>query len=109
MLQGWSEQLGDGAIQTAMDSGPPKMRRRFTAVPTAYTVALMLSNAQVDTLTSFWRDTLAMGSLKFDWKDPRSGAAATFSFAKTGQSSAPKIEAADVGVFKASFSLIKWP
>lgn len=109
LIEGFSEQLGDGTIQTNTDTGPPKFRRRFTAVPKMFALKLRLTSAQVDTLEAFWQNTLACGSLKFDWVNPRDQSAATFSFMKNGSSSAPTIAANDAGVYTASFSLIQWP
>jgi hypothetical protein len=44
-----------------------------------------LTDAQLDTLLSFHDTTLALGSLAFDWVDPRDGSAAEFRFLEPPQ------------------------
>jgi hypothetical protein len=65
-----------------METGPAKMRRRFTAVPETVTLPPMeLTSAQLATLKTFKKTTLSdVGP--FDWIDFRTGTAATYRFLK---------------------------
>ena len=74
------EQPPNVTIETAMDAGPPKMRRRFTAGDRIVQGALALTRTQRATLDTFFMDTLAGGSLSFDWIHPITGAPATMRF-----------------------------
>lgn len=66
---------------TSMETGAPKRRRRFSAVPETFACTLVLTQAQVSTLKQFVQNTLA-DVLPFDWKDFRDGTVATYVFAK---------------------------
>lgn len=81
---GLDEQPPDVMLETQMDAGPPKARRRFTAGfrPIKGTVEVTIT--QRNTLDDFFVNTLAGGTLPFDWKHPTTGAAATFRFVKNG-------------------------
>lgn len=68
-----SGQLQRGSVRTQMDAGPAYTRARFTAAPRPYSGSLMMTGDQLATFDSFWRDTLKMGSLPFEWYDPRNG------------------------------------
>lgn len=104
---GFKESYAQGAIVTAMDAGPPKMRRRFTAVPKNFDVSLTMDSDQVDTLQAFWKDTCAMGAIKFDWVEFRAPATPkTYSFIPGKE---PQISAQDSEIFSVSFSLLQWP
>lgn len=76
----YSEEDADGLVRTQMDAGPEFRRRRFTAVPTRITTSLLLTDTQTDTLLTFYRDTLAGGSLPFDWDHPRTEASVSMRF-----------------------------
>lgn len=79
---GYAEKPGDNTIETPVDAGPAKVRRRFTADVRRFTVALKMSAAQCDTFEAFWRDDLLQGALPFDWVHPRTRAATTYLFRK---------------------------
>lgn len=70
-------------IETAVESGAPKRRRRFTACEQAFTCTLKLTQAQYATLEDFYLNTLAQ-VLPFDWTDFRTGVTATYCFTKDG-------------------------
>lgn len=66
---------------TSMETGAPKRRRRFSAVPETFTCQVILTQAQVATLKQFVEVTLAdVGP--FDWKDFRTNEAATYVLSK---------------------------
>lgn len=68
------------ALRTQMDAGPAKLRRRFTAGARDFSLQLRLVAAQVATLDNFFINTLAGGTLPFDWLHPRTSAAVQFRF-----------------------------
>ncbi|NMW23859.1 hypothetical protein HFP05_05465 [Rhodanobacter denitrificans] len=76
----------NNVIETGMETGSPKRRRRFTAVEIAFTCTLKLSKTQLATLETFYYTTLAQ-VLPFDWTDFRTGSTATYCFTKDGYTS----------------------
>ena len=80
LAQGLQERVPDTLIRTSMEAGPPKVRRRYTAGIRLFEMQLRLAASQVDTLDAFFEETLAGGSLPFDWEHPRTGAAVAFRF-----------------------------
>lgn len=66
-------------VTTNMETGAPKMRRRFTAVPETLACSLVLNAAQCAALSTFVATTL-QDVLPFDWKDWRTQGAATYVF-----------------------------
>ena len=83
----FDETFADTSIETAMETGPPKKRSRFTAGVQPVAGRQLLTKAQVATLKTFYDSTTKFGSLSFDWVHPRTGSAATLRFA-----SPPKIQ-----------------
>lgn len=97
--------LVEPVITTQMETGAPKRRRRFTAVPEAFTCTLVLTKAQLATLNTFVCTTL-QDVLPFDWKDFRDGSAATYVFQKRpGQN----LAAAGANLWKVPLELMKVP
>lgn len=95
----------DPAIRTPMDLGPPKIRSRYTSIPTKIEgVVGMLTSTDVDNLIAFWQNTCAEGSLNFTWVHPRTGATTTYMWLKF-----PAItNLGDAGtIFQAAVSLLK--
>jgi hypothetical protein len=85
-----------------MDTGPAKIRRRFTKSLRRFDISMMMTAAQVTTFETFWNDTLKGGSLPFDWLHPRTRVAATLRF----RLPAPRIETMGSGAQNlVSFSL----
>lgn len=70
---GYQESLPDTTIRTQMDVGPPKMRRRSTSAPRLISGTLRLEGSRLDLFEAFYIDTLAGGSLPFNWVSPRTG------------------------------------
>ena len=73
--------LVEPVITTQMETGAPKRRRRFTAVPETFNCTLILTREQIAILQTFVITTLK-DVLPFDWKDFRSGTPATYVFQK---------------------------
>jgi hypothetical protein len=77
---GATEQPPDIVIESAVDAGPPKARRRYTAGFRIVGGSLALTHAQRATLDAFFVDTLEGGALPFDWIHPMTSEPATFRF-----------------------------
>lgn len=80
--QGYSEQLEDQTIESTVEAGLAKVRRRFTAPVRRFQVSLQMDAAQAAIFEAFFLDTLQGGSLPFEWRHPRTGAATRFRFRK---------------------------
>lgn len=79
---GYSEKPGDNTIETPVDAGPAKQRRRYTAKVRRFSVTMRFTPAERLIFENFHRDDLADGSLPFDWVHPLTQAPATFIFRK---------------------------
>ena len=67
----YSYEPGSGVIRTAMDAGPPKVRRRFTAVYNIHRGAMVMSRTQFTTYFQPFIDvTIGGGALAFDFPNP---------------------------------------
>lgn len=93
-------------IETAMEGGPAKIRRRYTAVELPFACSLKLSAAQLATLEAFYYTTLQQ-VLPFDWTDFRTSAAATYRFGKDGYTAS--YIAGQVGRWQVSMKLWRKP
>jgi len=80
LVNGYSEQMPKMGLRSSMDAGPAKQRRRFTAAVIPIGVRMALTNAQVETLVTFWDTTTSGGVLSFTWLHPRTGSAVTMRF-----------------------------
>lgn len=70
----------DTVVRFAVDAGPAKTRPRYTSASRALTVPIVLTNAQMIVLDTFYRTTLKMGALEFDWVDPTTNTAVAMRF-----------------------------
>lgn len=77
---GFSEQIQDQTIESQMDTGPAKIRRRFTKSLRQFSLQMMLTPAQTDTFEAFWQDDCKGGSLPFVWVHPRTRVPSTMRF-----------------------------
>lgn len=68
-----TDQPQDQTLRTSMDSGPDKVRRRFSAGVRNQTMPMRLKGSQLDVLEDFYFDTLKGGSLSFDMENPKGG------------------------------------
>lgn len=82
LVDGYSNIFGDGAKRTDMDSGPPKVRKRFTATVEPLRLAFRVTRAQVATLRAFYRDDCAYGAIAFSFVEPVSGTSVRVAFSK---------------------------
>lgn len=80
LVEGFREVPPETVLRSSMDQGPAKLRRRTTAGTGTLSMIYMLTRAQVDTLKDFFNDTLAGGTLGFDFTHPVSGTGLTCRF-----------------------------
>ena len=73
LSSGYQEVPPDNTVRTEMDAGPAKVRRRFTANVRKMIMKFELDLSQVDTLDSFFDNTIKSGALSFDMPHPRTG------------------------------------
>ena len=67
----YSNPFGDRTIRSEMESGPSFARPRSTVGVDPATWRIELTRAQVDILEDFYKNTLAGGSLRFNFLHPR--------------------------------------
>lgn len=77
---GYTEALQDQTVESNVDAGPAKIRRRFTKSLRKFGITLQMLPAQVTIFETFWQNTVKGGSLPFDWVHPRTRVAATLRF-----------------------------
>lgn len=78
---GWTEQRQKGFIRTPMETGPAKVRRRFSAVSRQMEVTVGIEAEERAILEQFFAATLAEGSLPFTAPDKVAGTGtATYRF-----------------------------
>lgn len=82
LQQGFSETLPDTTIQSSMEAGRPKTRRRYTSNYSVFTVAIAMELAQRVTFEEFYNTTLRGGSLPFTWVHPLHRSPCTMQFRK---------------------------
>lgn len=88
-----------------MDTGPDKVRSRFTAVPDSYTLFHpAYTRAQVDEFIQFRKLDLSHGALSFSMRDPLLDELATFRF-----TSAPQFKPVGGGKWSLTISAEKLP
>jgi hypothetical protein len=103
--------LVENVITSSMETGAPKTRRRFTAMPEVFTGSLLVTSAQAATLDGFYRTTLKE-VLPFDWKDFRDGTSATYTFKKAptfARAPGSRSTVNPYGLWRATLELVKKP
>ena len=78
--QGYNETLPKTTIETTMEAGPAKVRRRFTMGWKQFKMMMKLTGTQRVAFETFYTTTVAGGSLRFDWVHPVTRVSATFRF-----------------------------
>jgi hypothetical protein len=96
-VDSYNEAEADSLIRSQVDAGPAKVRRRFSGNVRPVQGRMTLTSEQLNTLRTFFRTTLAMGALPFDWHEHLpdgvdNGTAATFRFVEK-----PKYAPKDTG------------
>jgi hypothetical protein len=100
---GYQEQFPKNAVETEMESGPTKVRRRFTQVFRKFTVSMIMDEAQAAIFETFYFTTCASGTIAFDWVHPRTRAPMSLRF--TG--SPPSFSPFGGNYVRVSFTLIE--
>lgn len=77
---GFQERFQDQTVESQMDTGPAKIRRRFTKPIRFVGINLLMTASQASDFETFWQTTLKGGSLPFEWVHPRTRVATTFRF-----------------------------
>lgn len=90
----------DNVIRSSMERGPDKVRRRTTANVRPVSFMLLLSEAQVEILDSFYVSDTFSGSEAFDFTHPRTLAAVKARFV-----SPPEFNEREAVLWEASVSL----
>lgn len=96
---GYSQRKRSNVIRTSMDVSVAKARRRATAAVLDFSVDLVLTSDQLDTLNHFFDVVLEDGSESFQWLHPRTRAPAEMRFV------APPESAWTAGLWTVSLSL----
>jgi hypothetical protein len=65
LASGYSESLGDGRLRTQMETGPMKVRRRFSAVARPIAASFRVSPDGKARIERFWWEEIGGGSLPF--------------------------------------------
>lgn len=106
ILNGFSEQRQRNIVSFEPDVGPPKMRRRSSAVATLTSVVFRFTVADVEVFNTFYQDTLSDGSLPFVWKHPISQTYYTWMF---DSKEAPRFDRMTPNTFRVSYNLLRLP
>lgn len=106
LMDGFTQELPRLSITTEMDAGPAKVRRRFTAGVTKYTLSFILTSTQLSDFQNFFLNETFGGSVPFDMPDPIGGATVQMRF-DVAQGS-PQVTGA-AGRFKVMFKAEKLP
>lgn len=107
LQEGFSEELPRVTITTPMDAGPAKVRRRFTAGVTKYTMEFDLTTAQRATFITFFETTTLGGSIKFDFPDPVTGSVTDFRFDQA--KGTPQIKSLSGNIYRLTAPMEKLP
>lgn len=104
LADSFQETRGKNRIESPVDQGRQKSRRRFTADLILFQIAMFLTDAQAVIFDTFYEETSGSGTLPFDWVHPRTQAAAECRF--TGE--APVFARVD-GYYRVTFQMLILP
>jgi len=74
------EILPNPSIRSEMDSGDPKTRRRFSAVPRQFSASIECDDAEYALFYTFYTTAVYGDALPFDWVHPIERTLMTFKF-----------------------------
>jgi len=77
---GFGKQPQSNVVRTAMDAGPKKARRRYTARAVNYSGKQVFDAGELAVFEQFYHNVLADGVLRFNFSDPVTGETAEFRF-----------------------------
>lgn len=79
--ESYSETAADLTIESSVDQGAPKVRRRFTAKYKPLQLSIMCTHEQAAAFETFYYETTSV-VLPFDWVHPRTQQPVTMRFKK---------------------------
>lgn len=100
---GYNEDKPDNKIWSNKKLKTGSVRRKFRAVPETFTGSLRVSEADMNTIMDFHDETLADGTLKFEWVHPRKRTACKMMF-----ESRPKLSHVGGAVWDVRLNLVTW-
>jgi hypothetical protein len=71
LVDNYDENFADNLLETSMEQGPYKTRRRGTARFLQLTVGIRMDPAQLELFEEWFYSTLRDGTLPFNWRHPR--------------------------------------
>jgi hypothetical protein len=80
LADGFGKQPQNTVIRTAMDAGPKKARRRYTARSVKYSGKQVFDTAELMVFEQFYHNVIADGVLRFNFTDPVTQEIAEFRF-----------------------------
>lgn len=78
LLDGYKETPQEGSISFQPAVGPPKRRKRSSAVGANIEASFLMTDTQYDSFLTFYEATLQQGSDAITWINWRTGATATY-------------------------------
>jgi hypothetical protein len=105
-IMNFSEQRQRNVVAFEPDVGPPKMRRRSTAVAVTTSVTFRMSTTQLAAFNTFYETTLSDGVLPFDWAHPVTKVTYSWMF---DAKEAPTVERMSPQHHRVSFNLLRLP
>ena len=103
---GFTEVRQRNVASFSPDVGPPKMRRRSTAVGVNTQATFQFSDTDLATFNTFFETTLVDGTLPFTWTHPVTAVSYTWMFAPD---QAPQIEILDFNQHQVTCKLVRLP
>jgi len=69
LVESFAEEAPDNIIRSAMDSGPSKARKRYSATVTPFSGHMIMTQAQYLIFKDFFRNTISDGAFSFQMTD----------------------------------------
>lgn len=85
LIDGSTESLPDITIRTKTDTGPAKVRRRYTAGVSTFTMQFVFDSTDMSSFSTFYNSTTTGGSVEFSINHPRTGSSVNARFASVPQ------------------------
>ena len=76
LVGGYRRSTKDLLLESPMEQGPPKVRRRMTNNIDPFPCSMLMTTAQLAIFKPFHEDTLLGGALRFNFLDPDDGTTA---------------------------------
>ena len=103
-LLGYTEKITSPLIRSEMETGSPKVRRRFTSAIRTFNVRFILTKAQVATLETFYVTTTNYGADAFTFENWRTDASVSMRFVDS-----PSYTAISTDIWEVSMELEQLP